>query len=63
MSFSQEQHSRKIENNQLGITDLLISVDESGLWISYYLDDKQIIILKLDEDLNTVVCLTKYLNN
>ena len=45
----------KFENNQFEIDDLLLHVDESGLWISYYLDHTQIVIIKLDEDLNTVV--------
>ena len=55
LSFSQEQINIKFEDNQLEISDLLISVDENGLWISYYLDNKQIIVLKFDEDLNTLV--------
>ena len=47
----------QFENNQFEINDLLLHVDESGLWMSYYLDNKQIVIIKLDEDLNTVVSL------
>ena len=55
LSFSQELSTNKFEDNKLGIGDLLIHVDENGLWISYYFDNEQIIITKLDENLNVVV--------
>ena len=55
MSFSQEQMSVSFENSNYDVTALLLHVDESGLWISYYLDNKQVVIIKLDEDLNTTV--------
>ena len=47
--------SVSFENSNYDVTDLLLHVDESGLWMSYYLDNKQIVIIKLDEDINTMV--------
>ena len=55
MSFSQEQSNNKFEDNQNEISNLLIHVDENKLWISYYFDKKQIVIVKVDENLNVVV--------
>ena len=55
LSFSQEQSNNKFEDSQKEINNLLIHVDENGLWISYYFDNKQIVIVKVDKNLNVVV--------
>ena len=55
MSFSQEQSNNKFEDSEQKVEGLLIHIDENGLWISYYFDNKQIVIVKVDKNLNVVV--------